>query len=129
MNSGMAYVSGDVESVPSMASSERWSNRKRRQPVAFVYLEGVTCAGDDCEMGVGLGDCIPWHGWFRDAAEAVAAFDGRRAGEGWVALFDGESLDGWVWRNGTASYRVEDGAIVGRTTEGSPNSFLVAAQA
>jgi hypothetical protein len=27
-------------------------------------------------------------------------------------------------KNGTASYRVEDGTIVGQTTEGSPNSFL-----
>lgn len=42
----------------------------------------------------------------------------------WTRLFDGESLDGWTQRNGTATYRVEDGAIVGRTTKGSPNSFL-----
>ena len=42
----------------------------------------------------------------------------------WVSLFDGESLDGWTQRNGFATYRVEDGAIVGRTTDGSPNSFL-----
>lgn len=44
--------------------------------------------------------------------------------EGWVALFDGTSLDGWEQKNGTATYRVEDGTIVGRTAEGSPNSFL-----
>ena len=42
-----------------------------------------------------------------------------------MALFDGRTLEGWVQRNGTAAYRVEDGAIVGRTSEGSPNSFLV----
>ena len=42
----------------------------------------------------------------------------------WVALFDGKSLEGWTQRNGTATYRVEDGAIVGKTNEGSPNSFL-----
>jgi hypothetical protein len=45
-------------------------------------------------------------------------------GKGWVSLFNGENLDGWVQRNGTATYRVEDGAILGKTTEGSPNSFL-----
>ncbi|MHC4911103.1 MAG: 3-keto-disaccharide hydrolase, partial [Planctomycetota bacterium] len=45
-------------------------------------------------------------------------------GGDWVALFDGTSLDGWTQRNGTAEYRVEDGAIVGRTSDGSPNSFL-----
>jgi hypothetical protein len=44
--------------------------------------------------------------------------------DGWVALFDGKSLDGWEVKNGTATYAVEDGCIVGKTTEGSPNSFL-----
>ncbi|MFH5833953.1 DUF1080 domain-containing protein [Halalkalibaculum sp. DA3122] len=42
----------------------------------------------------------------------------------WVSLFDGETLNGWVQKNGSAEYRVEDGAIVGRTSHGSPNSFL-----
>jgi hypothetical protein len=44
--------------------------------------------------------------------------------DGWVSLFDGKTLAGWVQRNGTATFRVEDGCIVGRTEEGSPNSFL-----
>lgn len=45
----------------------------------------------------------------------------------WIELFDGKSLNGWVQRNGYATYRVEDGAIVGRTSTGSPNSFLCTA--
>lgn len=45
-------------------------------------------------------------------------------GEGWASLFNGKDLTGWVQHNGTATYRVEDGTIVGRTSEGSPNSFL-----
>jgi Domain of Unknown Function (DUF1080)/Trehalose utilisation len=45
-------------------------------------------------------------------------------GEGWVSLFNGTDISGWTQKNGTATYRVEDGAIVGKTTEGSPNSFL-----
>jgi hypothetical protein len=49
--------------------------------------------------------------------------------EGWVSLFDGKSLDGWEPQNGTATYRVEDGCIVGKTTEGSPNSFLATKKA
>lgn len=43
---------------------------------------------------------------------------------GFVDLFNGEDLSGWTQRNGTATYRVEDDSIVGRTNEGSPNSFL-----
>lgn len=42
----------------------------------------------------------------------------------WKPLFDGKSLDGWIQKNGTAKYRVEDGTIVGVTNTGSPNSFL-----
>ncbi|MBL64677.1 MAG: hypothetical protein CML14_00555 [Puniceicoccaceae bacterium] len=39
-------------------------------------------------------------------------------------IFDGRTLSGWSQLNGTATYRVEDGTIVGKTKEGSPNSFL-----
>jgi len=42
----------------------------------------------------------------------------------WVDLFDGESIDGWIVRSGTNTYRVEDGTIVGTVVEGSPNTFL-----
>jgi len=42
----------------------------------------------------------------------------------WTSLFDGKTLEGWTQRNGTATYRVEDGTIVGKTNDGSPNSFL-----
>ncbi len=42
----------------------------------------------------------------------------------WVSLINGSNLDGWTQRNGTATYRVEGDAIVGKTSEGSPNSFL-----
>jgi len=57
------------------------------------------------------------------AAAAVAA-DEKAAGEGWVSLFDGKTLDGWEQKNGTATYEVKDGAVLGSTVEGSPNSFL-----
>jgi hypothetical protein len=44
--------------------------------------------------------------------------------DGWVPLFDGKTLEGWTVRGGFATYKVEDGAIVGSTAEGSPNTFL-----
>jgi hypothetical protein len=44
--------------------------------------------------------------------------------DGWVSLFDGQTLKGWEQKNGTATYQVEDGVILGKTSEGSPNSFL-----
>jgi quinoprotein glucose dehydrogenase len=44
--------------------------------------------------------------------------------DGWIDLFDGKTLNGWVHLNGSHTYTVEDGAIVGRTVPGSVNSFL-----
>ena len=43
---------------------------------------------------------------------------------GFVDLFNGQNLDGWSQRNGTATYRIVGDSIVGKTAEGSPNSFL-----
>lgn len=57
-------------------------------------------------------------------AVAMAATAVVAQTEQWKSLFDGKTLKGWVQRNGTAKYRVEDGAIVGSTVPKSPNSFL-----
>lgn len=56
---------------------------------------------------------------------SLAALAGEKDDkEGWTPLFNGKNLDGWEQRNGTATYRVEGDTIVGKTSEGSPNSFL-----
>jgi hypothetical protein len=64
----------------------------------------------------------------------AAPFAGAQEEEGWIDLFDGTTLEGWVQRGGTAPYRIEDGAIVGTTVpgkdvdgkrvSGTDNSFL-----
>jgi len=43
---------------------------------------------------------------------------------GFVKLFDGQSVENWIRRGGTAAYRVENGLLIGRTAEGSKNTFL-----
>jgi len=48
--------------------------------------------------------------------------------EGWISLFNGETLEGWVHMNGSHTYVVEDDAIVGKTTPNSNNSFLCSLQ-
>lgn len=42
----------------------------------------------------------------------------------WVALFDGETLNGWIQKGGEANYEVRDGMIVGTTVHDTPNSFM-----
>lgn len=49
---------------------------------------------------------------------------GYSADDGFVALFDGKTLDGWEQHSGKAPYKVEDGAIVGTTMANTDNSFL-----
>lgn len=52
---------------------------------------------------------------------ATAATAGK---PNWISLFDGKKIEGFEPKGGTATYRVEDGAIVGKTVEGSKNTFL-----
>lgn len=42
----------------------------------------------------------------------------------WENLFNGKNLNGWTKLNGTAEYKVEDGAIVGISKLNTPNTFL-----
>ena len=52
----------------------------------------------------------------------LPALTARAADDDFVSLFNGQTLDGWTQRNGLATYRVEDGTIVGRTAKNSPTS-------
>ena len=46
----------------------------------------------------------------------------------WQSLFNGKDLKGWKQLNGKAKYQVKNGAIVGTTVHGEPNSFLATAK-
>lgn len=42
-----------------------------------------------------------------------------------TSIFDGETLTGWHTLGGEATYRVENGEIIGTTVANTPNTFLV----
>lgn len=44
--------------------------------------------------------------------------------QNWEPLFNGKNLNGWKKLNGKAEYKVVDGAIVGVSKMGTPNTFL-----
>lgn len=46
---------------------------------------------------------------------------------GWLALFNGKDLTGWVQNGGKADYRVENSEIIGTSRPNTPNSFLCTA--
>src|ERR1035437_942126 len=50
------------------------------------------------------------------------------AQDGWVNLFNGKNLDGWVEHSGNAKYTVADGVLTGESVSGSGNSFLCTTQ-
>lgn len=57
----------------------------------------------------------------------IATVSGADTG-GWIPLFDGKTLDGWVQRGGKAKYRIEDGVLIGTSVPNTPNSFLCTAR-
>ncbi len=64
---------------------------------------------------------------FQFALRIVLVFSSAAAAaeeDGYVDLFDGKTLEGWVQQGGQAKYRVENGTIVGKTVPNTPNSFL-----
>lgn len=44
--------------------------------------------------------------------------------DGFTPLFNGKDISDWERHSGVAEYRVEDGAVVGKTVSGTGNSFL-----
>ena len=54
-----------------------------------------------------------------------AVLQAQAPDKGWKNLFDGKTFNGWKKLAGSAEYKIEDGAIVGITVAGSPNTFLV----
>ena len=52
------------------------------------------------------------------------AVTGVAADDGWVDLFNGKDLTGWVQHGGKAKYSVQDGVLVGATVTNTGNSFL-----
>jgi hypothetical protein len=57
-------------------------------------------------------------------ASGCATPTGSGGGAGLTPIFDDKTLAGWAPKGGTAEYRVEEGCIVGKTVDGSPNTFL-----
>ncbi|WP_162055582.1 family 16 glycoside hydrolase [Pontibacter pamirensis] len=82
----------------------------------------VIAAGGGGKNGTKYGDSIMAFALPDPESEIKAK--NKEAGAGWTDLFDGSTLNGWVHLNGSHTYAVEDGVIVGRTVKGSPNSFL-----
>jgi len=65
------------------------------------------------------------HSFFALAVLALGMTADGAEKNGGTPLFDGKSLAGWKTLGGGADYKVIDGAIVGSSRPGIPNSFLV----
>jgi putative heme-binding domain-containing protein len=81
-------------------------------------------AGGGGKNGTRSGDSVVAFALPEAEATVAPRESARAAMPGWVELFDGETLNGWVHLNGAHTFHVEGGAIVGSTVAGSVNSFL-----
>lgn len=88
---------------------------------ACAYTTNTCCYGQDSEVAP-FAEMPELNG-----TPPVPALSPTRA-PAFRDLFDGKSLDGWTQRGGQAEFRVEDGAIVGKTRIATPNSFLCTTQ-
>ncbi|PZX51004.1 3-keto-disaccharide hydrolase [Algoriphagus chordae] len=61
---------------------------------------------------------------FLVAASLLACVGENNDQTPWIELFDGETLEGWHIVGGEATYKAEDGAIVGTTVRNTGNTFL-----
>jgi hypothetical protein len=52
----------------------------------------------------------------------------KQSGDGWVDLFNGKDITGFIQLNGKAPFRVEDGMLIGASTKGQPSSFMATEQ-
>lgn len=55
---------------------------------------------------------------------SACATDGDPRESGFTPIFDGETLDGWKVVGGNATFKVEDGELVGTCKDSRPNTFL-----
>lgn len=94
---------------------------------AIYVIDGkqyvVIAAGGGGKNGTKYGDSIIAFALSSEDSASNNMYEGE-----WIDLFDGHTLNGWVHLNGSHTYTVEDGAIVGRTVKGSRNSFLCTKQ-
>jgi hypothetical protein len=54
----------------------------------------------------------------------VMSLSSATGAESAVTIFNAKDLTGWIQRGGKASYRVENGQIIGTSVPNTPNSFL-----
>jgi hypothetical protein len=57
-------------------------------------------------------------------AAAVSSFGQNASADEWVTIFNGRDIEGWEQKGGEATYKVQDGCLVGTTRPRTPNTFL-----
>jgi quinoprotein glucose dehydrogenase len=83
-------------------------------------------AGGSGKNATRSGDSIVAFALPQESRPTIPGAGPAASADGWISLFDGTTLNGWVHMNGAHRFTVEDGAIAGRTVEASAslNSFL-----
>jgi len=149
----VAIAGRDPDEDPPILTLAREAVATSGDTEQHVEIDGVRYSHIlDPETGLGLteSECVTVvapSGWYADAlASAVSVMgiaksqellprfgarvpvEARPADEGWVNLFDGETLEGWTTKggryDGNAVWVVEDGVITGRVGENNAGGLI-----
>lgn len=112
-----------LASMPGHRASERLTDERLAALLTFVRNAWENRAGGVSPEMVGrVRAATADHAGQTYSAGEIERIEA--SDEAWMPLVDGETLDGWERLGGEATYRVEDGTIVGTTVAGTPHTFL-----
>jgi hypothetical protein len=129
VNEGYAASPGHIRAYDTVSGEMKWIFHTIPLEGQFghdtwTWVKGENYGGANAWGGVTIDEPQP------GAPAPVSDNREMPAGGGWIQLFDGSTLNGWVHMNGAHNFTVEDGAIVGRRVESSAsmNSFQCSLQ-
>jgi lysophospholipase L1-like esterase len=121
-----------VNDVNGYMDHQRWPKSVTRMSLARHFMDESQTVSREVMPDLLHLSPAAYDLWARAIREKIAELLGEPKesfpGGRWTSLFDGKTLQGWTPVAGTATYRVENGTIVGKTAEGSPNTFLRSAK-
>jgi type 1 glutamine amidotransferase len=101
---------------PKSGKTLAWTRTEGRSRIVYLQLGHGPSAYEDPNYRQLVARSIRWAAEGRTGGKADAG--------GWISLFDGKSLEGWIQRGGKAKYRAEGGEIIGTSMPNTANSFL-----
>jgi glucose/arabinose dehydrogenase/mono/diheme cytochrome c family protein len=113
---GKTYMQPEISGFMPGLRHMDWSDQDIADVLTFVRNAWINQSTGISEATVSAVRQEPGQTW---TAETLTASETE-----WTPLFNGQNLDGWTQKGGTARYEARYGVIAGTTAPNTPNSFL-----